>query len=309
MKNDVKALTESAMMVGIAVVIATLANFGLTFLYVLLPFPFMVLAIRKGTRYSVMAYAVTMLIVFMFSGFMNTLFCLMFGPMTIVMGYLLEKKKSAFYVILWGSVAMLISTVIMLYVSQAITGITVYDELEQFITESFQITESMTSDAELTKDAVEEMQTTFDSIRTQILMLMPFSLLMFGVLEAYVSYLLMYFIGKRFKIFINPLKDISRFMISRDFAIAIILMYLASYIMMYSGYNNADALLLNIGAIGRMALVIQGLGLIKWWMMKKKISTVFMLVVIVLLPLLTGVITFLAMFDFIFDFRHIRIKA
>lgn len=308
MNNKTKAITESAMMIGISVVIAVLANLGLMFLYVFLPFPLIILSIRRGSKYSIIA-CVASAIIISFYGPANAVFYLMFGPMSVVMGYFMEKKKSSFYTILWGAVVMMISLIIMVYVSQFITGVTIYDELEALFSESFQLTSQLTSSADMSADMVEKMNTTFDLFKKNALMLIPFSIILFGVLEAYVTYLLMYVIGRKYKMKINPIHDITRFLLPRSFVLGFFSMYLATYFMMSLGYLNGEALMLNIGAIGQLALLVQGLGLVKWFMIRKKISTWFMLLVIVLLPLLGQIIVLLAFADFIFDFRHLRIKA
>jgi len=308
MNNKTKAITESAMMIGISVVIAVLANLGLMFLYVFLPFPLIILSIRRGSKYSIIA-CVASAIIISFYGPANAVFYLMFGPMSVVMGYFMEKKKSSFYTILWGAVVMMISLIIMVYVSQFITGVTIYDELEALFSESFQLTSQLTSSADMSADMVEKMNTTFDLVKKNALMLIPFSIILFGVLEAYVTYLLMYVIGRKYKMKINPIHDITRFLLPRSFVLGFFSMYLATYFMMSLGYLNGEALMLNIGAIGQLALLVQGLGLVKWFMIRKKISTWFMLLVIVLLPLLGQIIVLLAFADFIFDFRHLRIKA
>lgn len=309
MNNKTKAITESAMMIGLSVVIAVLANFGLMFLYVFLPFPLIILAIRRGSKYAISAFAASAILILAFSGLMNAVFYLMFGPMSVLMGHFMEKKKSSFYTILWGSIAMMISLIIMVYMTQVITGVTVYDELEVMFNESFQITAELSKTADLTPDMLETLNSTFDNFKRTALMLIPFSIVLFGVLEAYVTYLLMYVIGRKYKMHINPIHDITRFMLPRSFVLGFFGMYIATYIMMQSGYQNGEALMLNIGAIGQIALLVQGLGLVKWFMIRKKISTWFMLLVILLLPLLGQIIVLLAFADFIFDFRRLRKKA
>lgn len=308
MNNKTKAITESAMMIGISVVIAVLANLGLMFLYVFLPFPLIILSIRRGTKYSIIA-CIASAIIISFYGPANAAFYLMFGPMSVVMGYFMEKKKSSFYTIMWGSIVMMISLIIMVYVSQIITGVTIYDELEALFSESFKLTSQLSNNADMSADMVEKMTATFDMFKRNALMLIPFSVILFGVLEAYVTYLLMYIIGRKYKMKINPIHDITRFLLPRSFVLGFFGMYLATYFMMYMGYLNGEALMLNIGAIGQLALLIQGLGLVKWFMIRKKISTWFMLLVIVLLPLLGQIIVLLAFADFIFDFRRLRVKA
>lgn len=128
--TQTRSLMESALLTGLSVVMFIGSNLPVAgiLLALLSPVPLVVLGLRHPMRNSLMGLVVAALIVMLILGPVSALsFVLGFGLLGVLLGRLVQKKKDAVEIMLYGSMISLTCKLLLMALLVKITGLNPLD--------------------------------------------------------------------------------------------------------------------------------------------------------------------------------------
>lgn len=313
------SLTEAAMITGILVVIAYLASFFSVVMF-FYPTPAIILAKRKGIKYSTMALIASDIIIAILLGIQSgMMFLILYTPLAVALSYGIYRDKDANRTILMGSAAYMISFVVMIMLMDAFLGINFLQQLKDIYAESFQMTKDMLSGmpAGMQNENIDKVIKTYDEMGPMIISfisnIFPAVLIVSSVATAYVNYMVAFKFAKRFSITVRPHEGIAYFSFPRTFMTAIAVMMLLSYLLGVFGID-AGIIQANLIMILFIAMYLQGFAVTKFFVLRSRMSigykriSLFMLLFISLfmLPGLAFAVALAGLVDLAIDLRKIN---
>ncbi|MBI2265971.1 MAG: YybS family protein [Armatimonadetes bacterium] len=130
---NTRGLAEGALMVAITIALFWFGWFlplGDMIVGFLCPIPILLLVVRQGLRTALVALmAAGLLTVFTVGPMQGTLALLGYGPVGIAMGLAARRKEPAVGILLWGSAATLIATIMAVLLSQVFIKVDIVKEM------------------------------------------------------------------------------------------------------------------------------------------------------------------------------------
>lgn len=313
--NKTSSMTEAAMISGILVILAYLSTFlfyGLTFFY---PFPAIILAKRRGLKYSVLSLLASGFIISMLLGIQTGIyFLIIFTPLAIALSYGICRDMDANKTIMLGAAAFMISFVVMILFSQIILGINLIQQMIEITNESMNMYKEIFnsrlvnfSNANVNdmNTYVEEMgKALVDMIKTEY----PAIIIIFSVIVSALNYFVASKLGSRFKVDVRKHEGMSNFSFPSTFIIAMSGLLLLSFLLTFFNLN-VNLIQINILRILAMAMLLQGFAVAKFFIYKfntMKGTRIILLVMILFMPGMGSVLALLGVIDLIIDLRKIR---
>lgn len=306
------SLTEAAMICGIIVLMSMASYYVLPFIDFLLPLPAIILGKRRGYKYSALSLVSASLIVMMILGLpMGFMYLFMYTPIAIALTFLIVKDKKPSTVILGGAVVMLISLIFVLYIIDIFTGVDITKQITSMFSEALEMQKNIMNTVGANEEQIQLISDTYKYLSEYIVMLLPTMLITLSALMSVINYYVAQKVALRFKIVIRPLKDLSMFYLPRNFIFGIGFLMILTYILFTMNFANMDIILINISMIGRIALIVQGLALIKSYFIKYNVNNFLRVIIfmfVIFTPVLSNIVTMLGVIDLIIDFRKLRIR-
>jgi len=277
----------------------------LSILIILIPVPFMVLAHRHGSRYSTLSFITFSLLTGSFTGIMYTIFLIsIFGPMTIIMGYYIKRQRESYLVIGAGTIASILSILIIFQLTSYIGGFNIVDEIA-FVAENI-----VSTQVEMLK-TMDVGVLSADEILNYLLMIVPGILIIQSVFVAIGNYYLTASILKRFSSKDVELPQFSTFILPTNIVLGSFIIFTLSYLTRYIEGIYHDSLIINITLLFIFLFFIQGISVISFLIKRtrtpKAIRILLIGMIFLISPLLTAV-SFIGLVDSIVDVRKLRKK-
>ena len=311
------SMTEAAMISGILVIFAYLSWFVLPSLMIFYPIPAIILAKRKGFKYSVLSLIVSDIIISMLLGIQTGIyFLILLTPFGIVMSYCIIKDENPYRTIMMSAMTFLLSFVAIVLATQAIMGVNFVKQMTDIFNETMIIYKDMMSNMLKSDTArldayfkqLEDMSKVMEYMLSHLL---PALLIVSSVVTTALNYFIARWLGKRFKIDIRKSEGFSMFSFPRTFIIAMAVLLLLSFLM--SVFNiNVQIIQMNIFMISFFAMFVQGLAVLKFYLQKMNVSRLVMTLIIITVIIMAEAGIMLALVgiaDLIFDLRKIRHKV
>lgn len=313
------SMTEAAMISGILVIFAYISSFLFSPLMFFYPLPAIILAKRKGLKYAVLSLVAADIIISMLLGIqIGIAFLLLFSPFGIALSYGICKDENPNKTIIIGAVCFMISFLVMILGIQVLTGINFIEQMVQITNESFNIYRDIltktTNDINANKDKINETlsfieQTSkimIETIRVQF----PSIIISGAMLLSYMNYFVVSKIAKRFSVDIKQNIRFGYFSFPRTFIIAMSVLLLLSILLKFLNMNFI-AIQMNILMISFMAMFIQGLAVLKFFLMKRRMNKVLSFVILLLViitPAISQSLVVVGVIDLIIDIRKLKRK-
>lgn len=319
MNRNIKtsSMTEAAMISGILVIFAYISTFLISLLMFFYPVPAIILAKRRGIKYAVLSLVAADLIITMLLGIqIGVSFIVLFSPLAIALSYGICKDVEPNKTILYGAAAFMISFVIMILLMQFLMGINFIQQMVQMTNESFNMYKDILTktagnmDANKFKDTLKYIEDTSAAMTNFISQQFPSMLISSSVLMSAINYFAVSKFSKRFKIEIRKHEGLGFFSFPNTFIIAMAGLLLLSFLLSVFKINVL-VIQMNLFMICYMAMFVQGLANVKFFLTKLNISKLGRTLILISVILIAGFAQALALVgivDLVFDLRKIRHK-
>lgn len=308
-------ITESAMITGILVIIAYLSSF-ITLLMFFYPTPAIILGKRKGLKYSVLALIASDLIISMLLGVQTGLvFLILYTPLAVALTYGICRDEDANKTILFGTAAYMISFVLYILFLNFIMDINFIERVAEMYDQSFEMTRGLfdnipdqlrTEQFEQYISDIEKIAPMMNYIVTSVF---PAVLIAASVITSYINYIVASKFAVRFSINVKQHEGIGYFSFPRNFMISMAGLLLLSFLL--GLFNiNVEIIQLNLFIIVFIAMLLQGVAVLKFLIDKSKMSKFarnLIFVIIILMSISFSIIyAIIGLVDLTIDLRKIN---
>ncbi|MEL7648567.1 MAG: DUF2232 domain-containing protein [Sedimentibacter sp.] len=309
------SITEAAMITGILVVVAYLSSFFsiVMFFY---PTPAIILAKRKGLKYSALSLIASDILISMLLGIQTgMIFLILYTPLAVALSYGVCRDEDANKTILYGSAAYMVSFVVLILLMNAVMGINFVQQMTEMYDESINIMKEMVSnapagmggaDTENMIKTFDEMGKTMNFIITNVF---PAIMVVSSVLTSYINYVVASRFARRFSIDIKQHEGLSYFSFPRSFMIGMAGLLLLSFLLSLVNIN-VSAIQVNLFMIVFAAMFIQGFAVLKFYLMRSAMSralkTIIMATVLLMSAGLAQMLAVIGLMDLAIDLRKIK---
>lgn len=308
-------ITESAMITGILVIIAYLSSF-ITLLMFFYPTPAIILGKRKGLKYSILALIASDLIISMLLGVQTGLvFLILYTPLAVALTYGICRDEDANKTILFGTAAYMISFVLYILFLNFIMSINFIERVAEMYDQSFEMTRGLfdnipdqlrTEQFEQYISDIEKIAPMMNYIVTSVF---PAVLIAASVITSYINYIVASKFAVRFSINVKQHEGIGYFSFPRNFMISMAGLLLLSFLL--GLFNiNVEIIQLNLFIIVFIAMLLQGVAVLKFLIDKSKMSKFarnLIFVIIILMSISFSIIyAIIGLVDLTIDLRKIN---
>ncbi|AGB42478.1 putative membrane protein [Halobacteroides halobius DSM 5150] len=287
-----KALVEGALLAGLTVIMTILGFFlplG-SFILLITPLPLIVLAARWSSKLSIMASLVNaILLMILINPSLLLLSIFYTGLIGVSMGAAFEEEFSAKLILAVGSIAVIVSFIVSLFVGTYIFNIDILKQLEA----GFDLGIGVYQQLGISGETVKELGA---QIVTLIKETYPALFLSSGVLVAIVNY---YFSAKVLNRFSEysypPLLSLEKMRLSKYIAF----LYILSIIF------NQQIVWKNIYIIANFLVLLEGVAVIYYYILEGRINKLIIILAIIFFPITMQMLLFVGLADILFDFRRL----
>lgn len=313
-----KIIRESVMAIILSLVIIFLSmqtNLALlsvtsTIGLFLLGVPWVVLGIKNGILASVIGMgALTGIVSFLFGGWVGIMGLVLFGPMVLVIQFMINKKRKISEIFMAASLVFFISIIILGIISTQTRGVEIKDDLSSLFQNNKEQMLSALEEQDLSELDMSSLEATIDIFYKNMMAIMPTVMILISSIIGYLNYKVstwaLYKMGNK-KI---EVPDFSRFALPKDIAIGIILSYVLIFVLKSRNIDYHAGLAININGLLSVMFLVQGVSLISYFLKSKGIGKFIRIVFIsfiINISIIGNIILFAGMLDIIFDFRKIR---
>ncbi len=266
----------------------------------LCPLPVMFLTIRWDMRAGLLAALVASFIVFIFSGVISALTCLVgFTLLGLIMGLTIKRGYNFIEVIGINTLVSISSKLSLIGLAFLIMGQNPLAESLSFLEEGLQKGLSFFPS---------EGGMSVDVIMSFIRMVLPATVIIASILDTVLNFLLGSWIGKRIGIKFPSFPPFEEWQLPKSIFWAFALGWL---FVLVGGTTFWGKIGLNLQMVTQILFLVQGASVIYYFLGKRIHSRVWLTIIVIILavqPLLSTLLSWLGVFDVWFDLRKIRGK-
>lgn len=308
-ENSTKALVESGILTAVAVILMLISLYVPVISVVTLfvwPLPITLIYIRHNIKYSILALVVTGLVTAMVSDPFSALwFTIIFGIMSVVMGYCVKTKKSASVTLLYMAITNFICIIGVFYGFTLLVGQDLIGQFKTAIEQSMDMAKNMYSNMGIPQETIDKTLKQFDV--NVMMMMVPGTLVLFSAFVSYITYSTAGYLFKRFGYNLNKVRPFSEWYMPFEIAMGIILFTFLGYILKAKGVNVGESLFLNAVNIFRLAFMLIGLASAAFFLKKRGMGKgiIFVILLFAAITPLAGILELIGIFDYSLDLRKL----
>ena len=309
-QNHVKPMVESGILSAVAIIFAFVSVYvpvlG-TFVNLIWPVPIILLGVRHGLKWSIMATVVAGIVTaVVIHPLQAVTVAVGFGLIGIALGYALRAGFSPARTLLLGTAASLAAKVAMLALAAAVMGINPltqqFGDMEAALTQVLAFYRHLG----LSEQDLAQTGATLHSMVDLMRIIFPAALTLAAVADTYLNYLVARLVLRKMG---QATPSLPPF-VTWSLPPYVFFVYAAAALAAFAGRHWALTWLydsgMNIQIVASMLLLVQGLAVFYWFAGKYKLSRLVRGIILVLIftnGLLMQVLIFIGAFDILFDYR------
>ncbi|MBC8016079.1 MAG: YybS family protein [Sporomusaceae bacterium] len=312
-QTRVRPMVEGGLLAGIAIIFAIISAYLPVigpFVNLLWPVPIILLGVRHGYKWSIMATVVAGIIIGMLLHPMQAVGVVVgFGLIGIVLGYAFRMEFGPAKTMLWGSVASLLSKAALLGIGFAVTGINPFamqnDVMAKAVEQGVEVYRNLgIAEQELAK-MTESMKTMIDLLK----IILPAGFIMASVVDTFLNFVIARTVLKKLG---HKMPDFPPF---KNWTVPdyVVYFFAVALVMIYWGKTREITMMYNIGmnlqVMTSMLLLLQGLSLFYFIVDKYNLSRIVRGIILFLIlsnGFFSQIVIFAGAIDTIIDYRRLR---
>ena len=312
-QTRVRPMVEGGVLSAIAIVFAMISAYlpviG-AFVSLIWPVPIILLGVRHGYKWSIMATAVSGILIAVLMHPLHAVSVVVgFGLIGITIGHAFRHQFSPVKTMIWGSAASLISKIAILGIAILFLGTNPFamqgDVMEKAMLQAVDFYRGMGMKEEDLATMAETMKQAMEIMK----IILPIGFVGAAVVDTYLNFWVAKAVLRRMGHYIEPFPPIQEWTFPRP----TLYVFIASMGAVYFGKSQDMILLYNAGFniyIGAMlVMVMQGLAVFYYLAGKYNLSRLLRAVILVIIfsnGLLTQILVFVGIYDLMTDYRKLR---
>lgn len=312
-QNRVRPMVEGGILSAVAIIFALISTYlpliG-PFVNLIWPVPIILLGVRHGYKWSIMATAVAGIIIAMLVHPLNAVSVVVgFGLIGIVLGHAFRSGFSPVKAMLWGATASLLSKVAVLSITIVVLGINPLGMQTDVMGKAVDQAVELYRGFGMTEEQLTQISTSMRAMIDLFKIILPAGFVLAAVVDTYLNFLIAKAVLKKMGREIEGFPPFRLWMLPRFLAY----FFALSLVGMYWGKSREIEMLYNISAnvqvIASMFLFVQGLALFYYLADKYNLSRLARGIILVLIftnGFLTQGVVFAGGIDIAVDYRGVR---
>jgi uncharacterized protein YybS (DUF2232 family) len=274
------------------------------------PVPIVLLAVRHDFRLASLATIVAGLLVGMLAGPLTALSMFLgLGVLGLVLGSSIRRRVPPLQAVALGAIALLVSLIVFFVFSLAVIGINPLQDYLAMYQESMEGVLNFYKGLGLDSDTLSRMEETLSQTLSMMRYLVPMALVAGSATLSFLNFTLARAVLGRLGSSYPGFPPFASWHFPRTVAYGYIAGIAALMMGNYYGQELFTHIGLNIQAIFQLALLLQGIAVAWYFMMRFNVPAALRIIGLVLVfftPFFSQMLFFLGLFDTFFDFRHLR---
>lgn len=275
-QNQSRPMVEAGILASIAIIFAFISAYlplvG-AFIHLIWPVPIILLGVRHGVKWSVMATVVAGILIAILLHPLHAVSVVVgFGLTGVVLGHGLRKEYAPAKTLLWGSAAALVSTAAVIAIGMFVIGTNPLAIQQEAMTKSVEGAIDFYRTMGMKEEDLKQIGATMSSAMDMMKIILPAGFAMAAVVTAYLNLFVAKRILKKMGHYIRPFPPFKEWQMPRLSLYAFIVAVLA----MYWGHSREWTWLFHFGVnlqmIAVVFLLIQGLAVFYYLADKYKLS-------------------------------------
>lgn len=312
-QTRIRPMVEGGLLAAVAIIFAIISAYlpivG-PFVNLMWPVPIVLLGVRHGYKWSIMATIVSGIIIAMLLHPLQSVSVVVgFGLIGIVLGYTFRMQYSATKTMLWGTIASILSKVALLVIGVMVTGINPFvmenEAMAKAMEHGIEVYRSLGIPEQNLTQMAESMQVMIDLLK----IILPSGFIMASIVDTYLNFIIAKTVLKKLGHFVPDFPPFKRWILPTY----IVYFFALSLVMIYWGNTREITMLYNIGmnieVLASVLLLVEGLSLFYYTVDKYNLSRMVKGIILVLIlsnGLFTQIVIFAGAVDTILDYRRLK---
>ncbi len=306
-------IIEVIFVIAMATIFMLIGMYYLPLIIFLYPVFFIVLGVRNGIKYNIISLIISSLFVGLMIDNISGIFILLnFAPLSIGLNYMIKKRKKSFEIMIICTVILLASFLLLMNIMGDASGVSIINQLEDFFTQTLNAQVEMLKDMDLSNYEVLKIRDLLENAMDYVLLILPAIVIIFSFIIAYLNYLISSLVLRRLGYGVVSIPKFSKFKLPNNVLLGTGIMFLGALIIKGLKLFYYQTVLLNITVIASFMFFTQGLSVVDYKLIEKKLGRIPRVLIIlfftIILPL-GWIISFIGILDVIIDFRKLRRPA
>ena len=315
-QTRVRSMVEGGLLAAIAIIFAVISAYlpliG-PFVNLLWPVPIILLGVRHGYKWSIMATVVAGVIIAMLLHPLQAVSVVVgFGLIGIVLGYAFRMEFSPAKTIVWGSVASLLSKIALLAIGAAIMGVNPFNMQGEVMTQAVQQAVGVYRNFGMTEQDLAKMTESMQAMIELMKIILPAGFIMASVADTFLNFLIAKKVLKKLGHNIPDFPPFKQWTLPSY----VVYFFALSLVMIYWGRSRDITLLYNVGMnvqmVANMLLFVEGLALFYFIVDKYNLSRMVKGIILFLIltnGMFSQMIIFVGAAETIVDYRRLKTKG
>ena len=311
--THVRPMVEGGILSAVAILFALISvyiPFIGAFINLIWPVPIILLGVRHGYKWSIMATAVAgILIAILIHPLHAVSVAIGFGMTGIVLGHCFRRQLSPVNTVMLGSVASLLSKVIVLSISAVVLGINPLADHTEAMGRAIDQAINIYRNFGMKEAELNQVTESLKGMLSLMKMILPAGFVLASVVDTYLNFLVARTVLRKLG------QNFAAFPHFRTWNFPSLLLYgfILSIIMLYWGKSREIELLatagINLQVLCSMLLMVQGLSVAFFYGKQHEVPKIILSVFVFMVfsnNFIMQMVVFAGAFDIVFDFRRLR---
>jgi len=314
--NRVRPMVEGGILAAVAILFALISvyvPFIGVFVNLIWPVPIILLGVRNGYKWSIMATVVAGVLIAILLGPLHAVgVAIGFGLIGITLGHAFRKNYSPVKSLICGSIASLISKAIVLSISAVVLGINPLNDQSEMMSKAVEQAIGLYRTFGMKEQDLQQIAETMRNVLDIMKYIIPAGFIMASVVDTFLNYQVSKSVLRKLGTFIQPFPEFKNWSLPTY----VLYLFILSIAMLYWGKSREIEPLvyvgMNIQILCTMLLALQGLSLVYFLADKYNVSK-FLRWLFIIFVFTNGFFMQIAMFagafDMAIDYRKLRKPA
>lgn len=312
LNDKTKGVAEAGIITALTIILALIGINVFSVVMILYPVPFIILGFRRDIRYSILSIIVSSFALSILVDLFTGIFVLLlFGPLSVIFVYLLNKKEKSYKILIITTVVSFMSTLIVILLLGYVFGISFVEHMEFSMNKAFEIQLDMMKNMGLTNYEMSKIKSMMDMIIDYMIAILPAAFIISSGFISYVNYLVsgtvLRRIGNR-NIYVPQFKY---FKMPNNAILGILVIFLATWFIKYFEMFYYQTIFLNVMVIVLFVLFMQGLAVLVFYLDRRKVNKFINGIILVLSVMYIPMwlfVSFVGFMDSLINFRKVKVS-
>ncbi len=276
----------------------------------LYPVPFIILGVRHKTKYNIYSIlASSILIGIIVDIFTGALIFLVFGLISIVITYMINKKYRPQQILMGGTITAIVTTLLSMVIIGYLTGTSILTQISTTLMESVKAQLNMLKEMELSSYELSTFKDILLSTVEYAIIIIPTTLIISSAFIVYINYWMSTAILKRLGYKTVEIPRFMYFNLPSNIIVGSIVTIAAALVVRYMKILYYETIFINTLILISFVYFMQGLSVAVFVMNKRKMhkitKAILVFLIIINVPL-SLIISFVGLLDVVIDFRKLN---